>query len=268
MHTSIVFAVMAIAALCAAESTIYDFLKGEWNIFVYKTPFATGEMPEDIESSHYVFAARNGTTSILDGSVATEEGQERFQVRLSSAFAGEYLIVKNEEGATATPAEKKPAEDAATEELGEDMGLKAAEGKVEEKKDDENEEDDDEEEEELDLQSIMKFNFINVTEGHFVSQGTWGENGVYQAVISNGAKPSFTMTIYKLVDGKATEYTTVLAKKVVARPEPSFMQKYGLLVMMVPMMLMQFLKGPAPGGAAPEGGAAGDAAAAPAPAAN
>jgi len=202
-----------------------------------------------VDSTHYTFSARNGTTSILDGSVKTEEGEERFQVRLSSAFSGEYLIVKNEEGATGAAAEEKKPE---TEELGEDMGLKPTENKVEEKE----EEEEEEEEEELDLQSIMKFNFVNLTEGHFVSQGTWGENSVYQAIISNGAKPSFTMTIYKVVDGKATEYTTVLAKKVVARPEPSFMQKYGFLIMMGTMLLMTMSKNPSMAGGA--GGAEGE----------
>jgi len=265
MRTSIVFAVMAIAALCAAESTIYDFLKGEWDIYVYKTPFANAEMPDDIESTHYSFVPRNGTTSVLDGSVVTEEGKDHFQVRLSGPFVGEYLTVKTEEeAATKTEeTEKKPA----TEELGEDMGLKATEPTVKE-----NEENDDEDDEEtdVDLQSVFKFNFVNVTEGHFVSQGTWGENGVYQAVISNGAKPSFTMTIYKVVDGKATEYTTVLAKKILPRPEPSFMQKYGMLIMMGTMLLMNMAKTPSmAGGAAPGEGAAagGDAAPAPAPAA-
>jgi len=255
MRTSVVFAVLACAVLCfAGESTIYDFLKGEWDIMVYKTPFASGEMPEDIESTRYNFDARNGTTSILDGSVITEEGKERFQVRLSGPFVGEYLIAKSdEEGA---PAEAKKEVE---EPLGEDMGLKATEPTVVEKEEDEDEEEDDAE---LDLLSICKFNFVNVSEGHFVAQGTWGENGVYQAVISTGAKPSFTMTVYKIVDGKASEYTTVLAKKIVPRPQPTFMQKYGMLIMMAVMMMMNMAKTPSmAGGAAGEGG---DAAAAPA----
>jgi len=260
MRTSVVFAVVALAAFCAAESTIYDFLKGEWNIYVYKTPFSNAEMPDDIESKHYSFIARNGTNSVLDGSVVTEDGKETFQVRLSDAFVGEYLIAK-EDGNEVKTETKKPEE-----ELGEDMGLKAAEAKVEEKEEDE------EDEEDVDLQSVFKFNFVNITEGHFVSQGTWGENGVYQAIISNGAKPSFTMTIYKVVDGKTTEYTTVLAKKILPRPEPTFMQKYGMLIMMGVMLLMNMAKTPSMAGAAAggDGAAGGDAAAAPAaaPAAN
>jgi len=259
MRTSIVVALVAVAALCAAESTIYDFLKGDWNIFVYKTPFAVAELPEDIESNHYTFTARNGTTSILDGVVATEDGNEQFQVRLSGPFVGEYLLVKSDDAA----AEKKKDEEAAPE-VGEDMGLKPTENTVEEKEEDEEDNDD----AELDLQSLFKFNFVNLTEGHYVSQGAWGENGAYQAVISTGAKPSFTMTIYKIVDGKASEYTTILAKKVLPRPEPSFMQKYGMLIMMGTMLLMNFAKSPSmAGGAAPAGGDAGAAAPAAAPAA-
>jgi len=264
MRTSIVFAVVAIAALCAAESTVYEFLKGDWDIFVYKTAMANGEMPEDIESTHYTFVPRNGTTDVLDGSVVTEEGKDRFQVRLSGPFVGEYFTVKGDEAANV---EKKPAaaEGAATEELGEDMGLKATEPTVKPTNENTEDEDEDEdEEEELDLQSIFKFNFVNVTEGHFVSQGTWGENGVYQAIISNGAKPSFTMTIYKVVDGKTTEYTTVLAKKVLPRPQPSFMQKYGMLIMMGVMLLMNMAKGPSMAGGAAAGGDAAAAGAAPA----
>jgi len=239
-------------------------LKGDWNIFVYKTPFANAEMPDDVESTQYSFVARNGTTDVLDCSVATEEGEERFQVRLSGAFVGEYFAVKGEENAAEE--KKKPAEQ--EQELGEDMGLKATEATVEEK-----DEEDEEDEEELDLQSLFKFNFVNLTEGHFVSQGQWGENGVYQAVISNGAKPSFTMTLYKVVDGKATEFTTVLAKKILPRPEPSFMQKYGMLIMMGTMLLMNMAKTPSMAGGAAAGGeggaaAGGDAAPAPAPAAN
>jgi len=261
MRSSIVLGLVAIAAVCAAESTIYEFLKGNWSIFVYKTPFANAEMPDDVESTQYTFVPRDGTTDVLDCSVAAEDGDERFQVRLSGAFVGEYFAVKGDEN-VATEEKKKPAEE---QELGEDMGLKATEATVEEK-----EEDEEDEEEELDLQSLFKFNFVNVTEGHFVSQGQWGEDGVYQAVISNGAKPSFTMTLYKVVDGKTTEFTTVLAKKILPRPEPSFMQKYGMLIMMGTMLLMNMAKTPSmAGGAAPGEGAAagGDAAPAPAPAA-
>jgi len=260
MRSSIVFAVLAVAVLCAAESTVYDFLKGEWDIFVYKTSFANAEMPDDIESIHYSFTPRNGTTEVLDCSVMTEEEKQHYQVRLSGPFVGEYFFVKEDEEApataTATEAEKKP------EELGEDMGLKATEPTV--KKTEEEEEEDEEEETELDLQSIFKFNFVNVTEGHFVSQGTWGENSVYQAIISNGAKPSFTMTIYKVVDGKTTEYTTVLAKKILPRPEPSFMQKYGMLIMMGTMLLMNMAKTPSMAGGAAAGGEGDNAGAAPA----
>jgi len=255
MRTSVVIALLACAMLCAAgESTIYDFLKGDWDIYVYKTPFANAEMPEEVESTRYTFEARNGTTSILDGFTLSEEGKERFQVRTSGPFIGEYLVMKTD-GEAAAPETKK--EDA--EPLGEDMGLKATEPTLEEKEDDD---DDDEEEEDVDLQSMFKFNFVNLTEGHYVSQGTWGENGVYQAVISTGAKPSFTMTIYKVVDGKASEYTTVLAKKIVPRPQPTFMQKYGMLIMMGVMMMMNMAKTPsmAGGAAAGEGGDAAGAA--------
>jgi len=270
MRTSVVIGLMLCAVLCAAgETTIYDFLKGEWDIYVYKTPFTTGEMPEDIESTRYTFEARNGTTSVLDGFLLTEEGKERFQVRLSGQFVGEYLVVKSDEAAeAAAPAAEEKKKEEPAEVLGEDMGLKATEPTVQEK-----EEEDEEEEEEdadLDLQSVFKFNLVNVTEGHFVSQGPWGENGMYQAIISTGAKPSFTMTIYKIVDGKTSEYTTVLAKKIVPRPQPSFMQKYGMLIMMGVMMMMNMAKTPsmAGGNAAGEGGdaaaAGGDAAAAPA----
>jgi len=250
MRTAVVIGLMLCAVLCAAgETTIYDFLKGEWDIYVYKTPFATGEMPEDIESTRYTFDPRNGTTSVLDGSVVTEDGKDRFQVRLSGPFVGEYLIAKSDE--EAAPKEGEKAE--TKEILGEDMGLKATEPTLEETKEEDNE-DAEEEEEDLDLQSIFKFNFVNVTEGHFVSQGTWGENGVYQAVISTGAKPSFTMTVYKVVDGKTSEYTTVLAKKIVPRPQPSFMQKYGMLIMMGVMMMMNMAKTPSMAGGAAAGG--------------
>jgi len=265
MRTSVVFGLLACAIICAAaggESTIYDFLKGDWDIYVYKTPFATSEMPEDIESTRYVFNARNGTTQILDGVRMTEEGKERFQVRVSGAFVGEYLEMKNEEVA-ATPEQPKKEEP-----LGEDMGLKATEPTLEEKKekDEKEEEEEEEEEDDIDLQSIFKFNFVNITEGHFVSQGLFGESSAYQAVISNGAKPSFTMTIYKIVDGKASEYTTVLAKKVLPKPQPSFMQKYGMLIMMGVMMMMNMAKTPSMAGGAAAGGegaaAGGDGAAA------
>jgi len=263
MRTAVVIGLLACAVLCAAgESTIYEFLKGDWDIYVYKTPFSTAEMPEDIESTRYTFNARNGTTSVLDGIVLTEEGKDRFQVRLSGPFVGEYLIAKPEtEGEAAeTEGKKKEPEEA----LGEDMGLKATEPTLKEKEEEEDDEDDDEEEE-LDLQSVCKFNFVNLTEGHYVSQGTWGESGAYQAVISTGAKPSFTMTLYKIVDGKASEYTTVLAKKIVPRPQPTFMQKYGMLIMMAVMMMMNMAKTPSMAAGAPaEGGAAADGAAAPA----
>jgi len=259
MRTSVVLGLLACAVLCAAgETTIYDFLKGDWDIYVYKTPFANAEMPEDIESNRYTIEARNGTTSILDGFFMTEDGKDRFQIRTSGQFVGEYLIVKSEDGEAAPKKEK--ADEEKKEVLGEDMGLKATEPTVQEK-----EGDDDEDEEDLDLQTKCKFNFINVTDGHFVSQGTWGEDGVYQAIISTGAKPSFTMTIYKIVDGKTEEYTTVLAKKVLPPRQPSFMQKYGMLIMMGVMMMMNMAKTPsmAPaGGAGAEGGDA--AAAAPA----
>jgi len=259
MRTSVVIALMACAALCAAgETTIYDFLKGEWDVYVYKTPFATGELPEDIESTRYTLDARNGTNSVLDGSFMTDDGKERFQVRVSGQFVGEYLVVKSDEAET--PKEEKKEE---KEVLGEDMGLKATEPTLEEKKEEDEDNAEEEEDADLDLQSIFKFNFVNVTEGHFVAQGAYGENGVYQAIISNGAKPSFTMTIYKVVDGKTTEYTTVLAKKIVPRPQPSFMQKYGMLIMMGVMMMMNMAKTPSMAAGAP-GGEGGDAAAAPA----
>ena len=63
-------------------SHLFFFLvsNSEWDIYVYKTPFATGEMPEDIESTRYTFDPRNGTTSVLDGSIVTEEGKDHFQV--------------------------------------------------------------------------------------------------------------------------------------------------------------------------------------------
>ena len=64
----------------------------EWDIYVYNTPFTTGEMPEDIESTRYTFEARNGTTSILDGSLLTEEGKDRFQVFVN--FINIFLINK------------------------------------------------------------------------------------------------------------------------------------------------------------------------------
>jgi len=255
MRTFVVVGLLVCAVLCAAgEPTIYDFLKGDWDIYVYKTPFATGEMPEDIESTRYTFTPRNGTTSILDGALLTEEGKENFQVRLSGSFVGEYLIVKSDEEGAAAP-EKKDEEV-----LGEDMGLKATEPTLKEKEGDE-EDAEEEEDADLDLQSVFKFNFVNVTEGHFVSQGAWGENGMYQAIISTGAKPSFTMTIYQLVDGKTAEYTTVLAKKIVSRPQPSFMQKYGMLIMMGVMMMMNMAKTPSMAGGAAAGGEGGEAAA-------
>ena len=180
--------------------------------------------------------------------------------RVSGQFVGEYLVVKSDEAEA--PKEEKAEQ---KEVLGEDMGLKATEPTLEEKK--EEDEENEEEDADLDLQSIFKFNFVNVTEGHFVSQGVYGENSVYQAIISNGAKPSFTMTLYKVVDGKATEYTTILAKKIVPRPQPSFMQKYGMLIMMGVMMMMNMAKTPSMAGGAPAGEGGDAAAAAPAAAA-
>ena len=170
--------------------------------------------------------------------------------RLSGPFVGEYLVEKAAAATETATEEEKP------ETVGEDMGLKATEAEVKEA-------DEDDEDDELDLQSVFKFNFVNLTEGHYVSQGVFGENGAYQAVISTGAKPSFTMTIYKTEDGKATEYTTVLAKKFIPRPQPTFMQKFGMPIMMGAMLLMNMAKGPMGGaagapaaGAAPAGGAA------------
>lgn len=62
---------------------VFVFKHSEWDIFVYKTAFAVAEMPEDVESTHYSFQARNGTTSVLDGVVLTEDGKETFQVFVS-----------------------------------------------------------------------------------------------------------------------------------------------------------------------------------------
>lgn len=62
------------------HNSFFLCVSSEWDIFVYKTAFAVAEMPEDVESTHYSFHARNGTTSVLDGIVLTEEGKENFQV--------------------------------------------------------------------------------------------------------------------------------------------------------------------------------------------
>jgi len=262
MKSFIVLTVLALAVFGATtQHTIYEFLTGDWDVMVYKTPFANAEIPEDLVSTRYTFTARNGTKEeedkILDGVIVEEEGNKRFQVRLTGPYVGEYLLVKEaEEGAE----EKKPAP---VEDLGEDMGTKATEPTVEEKEEEEEEEQ--KEEEELELLSLFKFNLVNVTEGIFISQGAFGEDGAYQAVISATAKPSFTMTVYRLVDGKTAEYTTVIAKKILPRPQPTFMQKYGMLIMMGSMLLMNFFKtqnGVAGAGAGGDAAAAGAAPAA------
>jgi len=254
--------VLAAFAAKQQQHTIYDFLAGDWDIMVYKTPFANAEIPEDIVSTRYNFAVRNDTKDILNGMIVEEEGNKRFQVRLTGPFSGEYLLLKNEDVAEEEEKKEAPAATAAApEDLGEDMGMKATEPTVEEKEEDEEEK---EEEIELDLESVFKFHFVNLTEGIFISQGKYGEDSVYQAVISATAKPSFTMTLYKVVDGKTTEYTTVIAKKVLSPPQPSFMQKYGMLIMMGSMLLMNFFKAQPGAGAAAGGAAGGEAAAAPA----
>ena len=92
--TTIALGLMALAALGAAkakkEASLHDFFAGDWDIFVYKTPFATAEMPEDMESTHYTFTARNGTDSILDGIVLTEEGKEPVKMFVEGARSPKY----------------------------------------------------------------------------------------------------------------------------------------------------------------------------------
>ena len=62
------------------HNSFFLCVSSEWDIFLYKTAFVVAEMPEDVESTHYSFHARNGTTSVLDGIVLTEDGKENFQV--------------------------------------------------------------------------------------------------------------------------------------------------------------------------------------------
>lgn len=81
MRASTVLSLVALVALAAAagkkkEASLYDFFKGTWDIYVYKTEMAVAEMPEDLESIPYTFVERNGTKSILDGHFMTDEGKE------------------------------------------------------------------------------------------------------------------------------------------------------------------------------------------------
>lgn len=211
MKFSVVAAVAVVAVFGAAvaagagETNVYDFLAGDWDYTMYKTPLRTGDIPEALDTLHVAFAKRNGSTTVLDGRYVVDDDVHRVQVNFVDQFTGEYLV-------------EKPAAAA--------------------KKDDD---DENELEGEVEFEVLFKFSFVNVTAGHFVSQGAFGAHGAYQAVISAGAAPSFAMTVYELNDADAaTEYGTVLAKKVLPPRQPSFFQKYGLALMMGVMMLMNF----------------------------
>ena len=194
---------------------------------------------------------------------------------MTGPFSGEYFVAKkgDEEAAKTEKKVEAKKEEVAEEakKAVEEDALNANEGEAVAQKAEE-EEEEDEGEDVAEMVSLFKFNFVNVTQTHYVAQGVFGENGAYQAVISASSAPSFSMTIYRLVDGKTAEYTTVLAKKYVPPKQPTFMQKYGMLFMMGAMMIMQMAKGPmgaANQAAAPAAGdaPAGDAPAAPAGAA-
>jgi hypothetical protein len=211
MKPTVVVLVISAAALlglaaAAGEVSVYEFLAGEWEYLVYKTDVRTGELPEELPTTiHYTFDKRNGSTTVLDGSYLLDDTRVEFQVHFLSAFAGEHLVPKEE------AAPPKPE--------GEDTEGETAE--------------------ETEFVPLFKFNFLNVSAGHYVSQGTYGEHGVYQAIISTGAAPSFTMTIMSKEAGSA-EYTTVLAKKILPPKQQTFFQKYGLALMMGAILLMNF----------------------------
>jgi len=221
---SLFVAVVVLATIASAglfsppkkpEITMYDFLKGEWDMVMFRSPLTSGEIPEEQESVHFSFTGRNTTKDVLDGVYATDEGRKYFQVRFMSGFLGEYLVPV----AGAVPAKAaKPA-----------ANVEDENNKVEEA----------EEEEKVELgddqfESLFKFNFQNLTALHFIAQGKYGKDATYQATVSSAQKPSFVFTVRT-----DKEIITLLATKYMPAPQPTFFQKYGMIIMMSVMMFTQ-----------------------------
>jgi len=199
--------VLVVAVAAAGEASIYDFMLGEWDFTQYKTPIKTAEIPETLETVHYTFNKRNGSTTVLDGFYIQDDTRHLVQINFVDAFTGEYLV--------------------------------EVEGKTPKKEDEEVEG-----AEQVEFATLYKFSFVNVSAGHYVSQGVYGTHGAYQAIISTGSAPSFVFTILEADEnGAATEYITVLAKKILPPRQPTFFQKYGLVLMMGVMLLTNFARG-------------------------
>lgn len=213
------------------KSVFMDFAVGKWNVDIYRTPYKTGELPEEHET---VFAtlSRFNNTQIVDGSCIMNNERRYFRLSFNSENAGNFLI-ENTNDVTEEFAEIKTEDN--------DIKIKTPE-EVEE----EDEEADKDEEAEtvkkvadaltdlssLEFNDLFTFEITNYTTAHYISQGKFGEIGTYQLVLLNGA-PFFTLNVY--LDGK-DYYISVIGKKNLPPPEPTFFQKYGMPLMMTLMM--------------------------------
>ena len=178
--------VLIALSVVSAEMTLFDFFDGSWVMVQYRTGVSSGELPETQDSMHYTFEKVNGSTTTLSGYYYKDD--ERFNLELSflGPFTGEWFTVK---------ASPNAAEETTTEEH------------------------------ESSLVSLFKFNFVNLTSGHYVAQGSYGAKGTYQMIISPNTAPSFTMAVFEYDDADAVkEYTTIFAKKYIPPKEAGFFQ--------------------------------------------
>lgn len=258
------------------KSVFMDFAVGKWNVDIYKTPYKTGEMPEEHET---VFAtlSRFNNTELVDGSCIMNNERRYFRIAFTAENTGNFLI-ENVNDAAEEFGEIKTETNEIKIETPKEEGTEAEDAAAEA-------EDADAEEEDvvkkvadaltdlsgLEFNDLFTFEITNVTSAHYIAQGKFGESATYQLILLNGA-PFFTMNVY--FEGK-DYYVSVIGKKNLPPPQPTFFQKYGMPLMMTIMMFtnsmgqkpQQRREGEGEGEGNESGAAQGEAAAAPAAAA-
>lgn len=222
------------------KSVFMDFAVGKWNVDIYKTPYKTGEMAEEHET---VFAtlSRFNESQIVDGSYIMNNERRYFRLSFNSENAGTFLTENVNDAAeefgeiqTETNEIRIETPKEETAENDEEAEAAAAEEEEEEEADDVVKKVADAltDLSSLEFNDLFTFEIVNHTTAHYISQGKFGDIGTYQLVLLNGA-PFFTMNIY--VEGK-DYYISLIGKKNLPPPEPSFFQKYGMPLMMTLMM--------------------------------
>jgi len=217
-----ILAVVANAGLfsrrAAPETTMYGFLKGDWNVLVYRSSVDKMTIPEEQDNMFFTFAERVNNSYVLDGSYVTDDGRRYFKVEFTGKFLGEFFVAKEE--VYSKKEEKAEIADDNNEVKEQEEEKKEEEAAVMNIPDDM-------------WNPLFKIDFQNLTKLQFISQGTLATGGVYQSTISVAQAPSFVFTVHK-----DKEVITYLAVKKIAARTPSFFEKYGMFIMLAFMMFM------------------------------